>query len=122
MADYRQSLGDADEYTPEQQDLYLRSYSWVLNATMLDETARGADNVRAIEGAVFPPTLPVMSVLASSSIAGAPEWEPSHRASISNPSIQQVTILDGHHYLFHAHAPAIAELAERFLDDHVKAS
>ncbi|MFE3290505.1 alpha/beta fold hydrolase [Rhodococcus sp. NPDC059234] len=120
--DYRQSLGDADEYSREQQDLYLRSYAWVLNATMLDEAASEADNVRAVEGAVFPATMPVMSILASTSLEAEPEWEASHRAAISNPSIQQVVILDGHHYLFHAHAAAIAELAGRFLDDHVTAS
>ncbi|WP_231496610.1 alpha/beta fold hydrolase [Rhodococcus sp. UNC363MFTsu5.1] len=120
VADYRQSLGAAAEYTPNQQDLYLRAYSWVLNPTMLDEAAREAENVRAAEGAVFPPTLPALSILASSSLTADPEWESSHRAAISNPSIQQVMVMDGHHYLFHAHAAAIAAQTERFLDDHVK--
>ncbi|WP_245816460.1 alpha/beta fold hydrolase [Rhodococcus maanshanensis] len=122
VADYRESLGESADYTPDQQDLYLRAYSWVLNSTMLDEMAREAENVRAVEGAVFPPTLPALSILASSSLEVEPEWEPSHRAAISNPAIQQVTVMDGHHYLFHAHAAAIAAQTERFLDDHVKAS
>jgi hypothetical protein len=118
-ADYRESLGDADEYTPEQQELYLRAYSWVSNSTMLTETASEAENVRAIEGIVFPPTMPVMSFLASSSLTADPEWESSHDAAISNPSIQRVTVLDGHHYLFHAQASTIAEMTQMFLDDHV---
>ncbi|MGW9567876.1 alpha/beta fold hydrolase [Prescottella equi] len=67
VADYRESLGDAAEFTSEQQDLYLRAYSWVLNPTVLDEMARGAQNVQAAEGAVFPSTLPALSFLASSS-------------------------------------------------------
>ncbi|NMM92620.1 alpha/beta hydrolase [Rhodococcus sp. SRB_17] len=121
VADYRDSLGDAAQYTSEQQDLYLRAYSWVLNPTMLDEMARGAENVQAAEGAVFPPTLPALSILAASSLEVEPEWEPSHRAAISNPAIQQVTILDGHHYLFHANAEAIAEMTQQFLDEHVQA-
>ncbi|MET4611808.1 pimeloyl-ACP methyl ester carboxylesterase [Rhodococcus sp. PvR044] len=121
VADYRQSLGDTAEYTPDQQDRYLGAYSWVLNPTMLDEVAHEPENVRAIEGAVFPPTLPVLSILAASSLEAEPEWEPSHHATISNPAIQQVAILDGHHYLFHAQAATIAALTERFLDDHVKA-
>ncbi|MEV0853747.1 alpha/beta fold hydrolase [Nocardia fluminea] len=120
VADYRASLGDAAEYTLDQQDLYLRAYSWVLNPTVLDEMARGAENVRAAEGAVFPPTLPALSILAASSLEVEPEWEPSHRAAISNPAIQQVAIMDGHHYLFHAHAAAIAEMTKRFLDEHVE--
>jgi pimeloyl-ACP methyl ester carboxylesterase len=120
VADYRESLGDAAEYTPDQQDLYLRAYSWVLNPTVLDEVARGAENVRAAEGFVFPPTLPALSILAASSLELEPEWEHAHRAAISNPAIQQVTIMDGHHYLFHAQAAAIAEMTQRFLDEHVQ--
>ena len=120
VADYRESLGDADEYTPDQQDLYLRAYSWVLNPTVLDEMARGAENVQTAEGAVFPSTLPALSILAASSLEVEPEWESAHRASISNPAIQQVTVMDGHHYLFHAHAAAIAEMTQRFLDEHVQ--
>jgi len=119
VADYRESLGGAAEYTPEQQDLYLRAYSWVLNPTVLDEMARNAENVQAAEGFVFPPTLPALSILAASSLEVEPEWEPAHRAAISNPAIQQVTIMDGHHYLFHAHAAAIAEMTQQFLDEHV---
>ncbi|MFD4294552.1 alpha/beta fold hydrolase [Rhodococcus sp. NPDC058532] len=118
-ADYRASLGDASEYTEDQQELYLRAYSWILNPTVLDEMARGAENVRAAEGVVFPPTLPALSILADSSLEVEPEWEPAHRASISNPAIQQVTIMDGHHYLFHANASAVAELTEQFLDAHL---
>ncbi|RDI21066.1 pimeloyl-ACP methyl ester carboxylesterase [Rhodococcus sp. AG1013] len=120
VADYRESLGDADEYTPDQQDLYLRAYSWVLNPTVLDEMARGAENVQTAEGAVFPSTLPALSILAASSLEVEPEWESAHRASISNPAIQQVTVMGGHHYLFHAHAAAIAEMTQRFLDEHVQ--
>ena len=119
VADYRESLGDAAEFTSEQQDLYLRAYSWVLNPTVLDEMARGAQNVQAAEGAVFPPTLPALSFLASSSLEVEPEWESAHRAAISNPSIQRVAVMDGHHYLFHAHAAEIAESTQRFLDEHV---
>ncbi|CAM2991107.1 alpha/beta hydrolase [Prescottella defluvii] len=119
VADYRQSLGDAAEYTSDQQDLYLRAYSWVLNPTVLDEMARGAQNVQAAEGAVFPPNLPALSILAASSLEVEPEWEPSHRAAISNPEIQEVTVMEGHHYLFHAHAAAIAESTQQFLDEHV---
>ncbi|MFC9789800.1 alpha/beta fold hydrolase [Rhodococcus sp. NPDC127528] len=118
-ADYRESLGDAAEYTADQQDLYLRAYSWVLNPTVLDEMAREAENVQAAEGAVFPPTLPSLSILATTSLQVEPEWEPSHRAAISNPTIQQVTTMDGHHYLFHAHAAAIADTTQQFLDEHV---
>ncbi|TSD47082.1 alpha/beta hydrolase [Rhodococcus sp. KBS0724] len=118
-ADYRESLEDAGEYTPEQQELYLRSYSWVLNSTMLAETAHEAENVRGAEGATFPPTMPAMSILASSSLTADPEWESSHHAAITNPSIQQVEIMDGHHYLFHAHASEIAEMTQRFLDENV---
>jgi len=118
-ADYRESLGDADEYTPEQQKLYLRSYSWVLNPTMLGETAHEAENVRSIEGATFPPSMPAMSFLASSSLPVDPEWKSSHEAAISNPSLQQVTVLDGHHYLFRAHASTIAAATQKFLDEHV---
>ncbi|MCJ0903305.1 alpha/beta fold hydrolase [Rhodococcus sp. ARC_M6] len=121
VADYRESLGDAAQYTSDQQDLYLRAYSWVLNPTALDEIARGAENVRGAEGTVFPSTLPALSILAASSLAVEPEWEPSHRSAISNPAIQQVTIMDGHHYLFHAHAAAIAEMAQQFLDEYVPA-
>lgn len=120
VAGYRESLGDAGEYTPDQQDLYLRAYSWVLNPTVLDEMARGAENVRSAEGAVFPPTLPALSILAASSLGVEPEWESSHHAAISNPAIQQVTIMDGDHYLFHAHAEAIAETTQQFLDEHVQ--
>lgn len=120
VADYRDSLGDAAEYTPDQQDLYLRAYAWVLNPTVLDEMARGAENVRAAEGAMFPPTLPALSILVASSLEVEPEWEPSHRAAISNPAIQRITIMNGHHYLFHAHAGAIAEMTQRFLDEHVQ--
>ncbi|MCA1007101.1 alpha/beta hydrolase [Rhodococcus hoagii] len=120
VADYRESLGDAAEYTPEQQDLYLRAYSWVLNPTLLDEMAREAENVQAAEGAVFPPTLPALSFLAASTLEVEPEWEPAHHAAISNPAIQQVTIMDGHHYLFHAHAAEIAEMTQHFLDEHVQ--
>ncbi|WP_245709266.1 alpha/beta fold hydrolase [Rhodococcus tukisamuensis] len=120
VADYRESLGESAEYTPDQQDLYLRAYSWVLNPTVLDEMARGAENVRSAEGAVFPPTLPALSILAASSLEVEPEWEPSHHAAISNPAIQQVTIMDGHHYLFHAHAAAIADMTQQFLDEHVQ--
>ncbi|MFM1725342.1 alpha/beta hydrolase [Rhodococcus sp. PAM 2766] len=119
VADYRESLGDAAEFTTEQQDLYLQAYSWVLNPTVLDEMARGAQNVQAAEGAVFPPTLPALSFLAASSLEVEPEWESSHRAAISNPAIQQVTVMDGHHYLFHAHAAEIAESTQKFLDEHV---
>ncbi|MFC4603510.1 alpha/beta fold hydrolase [Rhodococcus kronopolitis] len=121
VADYRESLGQSADYTPDQQDLYLRAYSWVLNPTVLDEIARGAENVRAAEGAVFPPTLPALSILADSSLEVEAEWESSHHAAISNPAIQQVTIMDGHHYLFHAHAEAIAEKTQRFLDEQVPA-
>lgn len=121
VADYRESLGDVADYTQEQQDLYLRAYSWVLNPTVLDEMARAPENVRAAEGFVFPPTLPALSFLAASSLELEPEWEPSHRAAISNPAIQQVTVMDGHHYLFHAHAAEIAESTEQFLDEHVPA-
>lgn len=120
VAGYRESLGDAAEYTQDQQDLYLRAYSWVLNPTVLDEMARGAANVRAAEGAVFPPTLPALSILAASSLGVEPEWESSHHASISNPAIQQVTVMDGDHYLFHAQAEAIAEMTQQFLDEHVQ--
>lgn len=120
VADYRESLGGAAEYTPEQQDLYLRAYSWVLNPTVLDEMARGAENVRAAKGAVFPPALPALSILAASSLEAELEWEPAHRAAISNPAIQQITIMDGHHYLFHARAAEIAEMTQRFLDEHVQ--
>lgn len=119
VADYHDSLGQPSEYTQEQQDLYLRAYSWVLNLTMLDEAAREPENVRKIRGAQFPPDMPALSILASSSLDAAPEWESSHHASISNPSIQHVTILDGHHYLFHGHAAEIAERTQRFLDDFV---
>ncbi|WP_233365940.1 alpha/beta fold hydrolase [Rhodococcus globerulus] len=119
-ADYRESLGDAAEYTPEQQELYLRSYSWVLNSTMLAETAHEAENVRGVEGATLPPTMPAMSILASSSLTADPEWESSHRAAIANPSIQRVEILDGHHYLFHANASEIADMTQQFLDEHVQ--
>ncbi|MCZ4556268.1 alpha/beta hydrolase [Rhodococcus maanshanensis] len=120
VAGYRESLGASAEYTPEQQDLYLRAYSWVLNPTVLDEMARGAENVRAAEGAFFPPTLPAISFLAASSLEVEPEWESSHRAAISNPAIQQVTIMDGDHYLFHAQAGAIAEMTQQFLDAHAQ--
>ncbi|WP_424325828.1 alpha/beta fold hydrolase [Gordonia sp. (in: high G+C Gram-positive bacteria)] len=120
VADYQESLGDAAEYTKDQQDLYLRGYSWVLNPTMLDETAHEAENVREIKGAIFPASMPAMSILASSSLQADPEWESSHRAAISNSAIQQVTIMDGHHYLFHAHAAAIAEMTQQFLDEHVQ--
>ncbi|WP_241566131.1 alpha/beta fold hydrolase [Prescottella agglutinans] len=120
-ADYRDSLGDADEYTPEQQDLYLRSYSWVLNSTMLAESAHEAENVRAIEGARFPPTMPALSILASSSLTVDPEWESAHHAAVTDPSIQRVAVLDGHHYLFHARAAEIAEMTQQFLDEHVAA-
>ncbi|NMM92342.1 alpha/beta hydrolase [Rhodococcus sp. SRB_17] len=121
VADYRESLGNAVEYTPEQQELYLRAYSWVMNSTMLAEGAAEAENVRVIEGAMFPTATPALSILASSSLAADPEWESAHHSSISNPSIQQVTVLDGHHYLFHAQADAIAEMTQQFLDDHVQA-
>ncbi|MDH6279735.1 pimeloyl-ACP methyl ester carboxylesterase [Prescottella agglutinans] len=121
VADYRDSLGDAAEYTPDQQDLYLRAYSWVLNPTVLDEMAHEAENVRAAEGAVFPPTLPALSIVTTSSLEVEPELEPAHRAAISNPAIQQITIMDGHHYLFHAHAAAIAEMTQQYLDEHVQA-
>ncbi|MFD4182518.1 alpha/beta fold hydrolase [Rhodococcus sp. NPDC058514] len=120
VADYRESLGDTAEYSSDQQDLYLRAYSWVLNPTVLDEMARGAENVRAAEGAVFPSTLPALSILAASTLEVEPEWEPAHRAAISNPAIQQVSIMDGHHYLFHANAAAIAEMTQQFLDEHVQ--
>lgn len=115
VADYKDSLGRSGEYTTEQQDLYLRGYSWVLNPTMLDEAAHESENVRAIEGAQLPPDMPALSILASSSLDAEPEWESSHRAAISNPSIQQVTILDGHHYLFHEHAAEIVDLTQKFL-------
>ncbi|HET8993966.1 MAG TPA: alpha/beta hydrolase, partial [Rhodococcus sp. (in: high G+C Gram-positive bacteria)] len=120
VADYRDSLGDAGEYTTDQQDLYLRAYSWVLNPTMLDEMAHEAENVRTAEGAVFPPTLPTLSILTASSVEVEPEWEPVHRAAISNPAIQKVMVMDGHHYLFHAHAAAIAEMTRQFLDEHAR--
>ncbi len=93
VADYRESLGGAAEFTSEQQDLYLRAYSWVLNPTVLDEMARGAQNVQAAEGAVFPPTLrPCRSSPPPHSVE--PEWESAHRAAISNPSIQRVAVMD----------------------------
>lgn len=119
VADYNQSLGQSREYTQEQQDLYLRAYSWVLNPTMLDEAAREPDNVREIRGAQFPTDMPALSILASASLGADPEWESSHHASISNPSIQRVIILDGHHYLFHEHAAEIADRTESFLDKFV---
>ncbi|WP_258195576.1 alpha/beta fold hydrolase [Rhodococcus sp. OK519] len=119
VADYRESLGDAAEYTPEQQELYLRAYSWVLNPTVLDEMARNAENVRAAEGFMFPTTLPALSILAVSSLELEPEWESAHRAAISNPAIQQVAIMDSHHYLFHAHTAAIAESTQQFLEEQV---
>ncbi|MFG1781052.1 alpha/beta fold hydrolase [Rhodococcus oryzae] len=34
--------------------------------------------------------------------------------------IQQVTIMDGDHYLFHAQAEAIAAITQQFLDEHVQ--
>ncbi|WP_420040378.1 alpha/beta fold hydrolase [Gordonia sp. MP11Mi] len=118
-ADYRDSLGGAGEYTADQQDLYLRGYSWVLNSTVLDEMAYEAENVRAAKGALFPPTLPALSILATSSLEVEPDWESAHRAAISNPAIQRIAIIDGHHYLFHAHAAEIAELSQKFLNENV---
>ena len=120
-ADYRDSLGDANEYSPEQQEYYLRSYSWVLNSTMLAETAHEAENVRGVEGAALPPRTPALSILASSSLTADPEWESSHREAITNPSIQRVEIVDGHHYLFHAKASEIADMTQQFLNEHVPA-
>ncbi|MFD4366669.1 alpha/beta fold hydrolase [Rhodococcus sp. NPDC058521] len=122
VADYNDSLGESQEYTQEQQDLYLRGYAWVLNPTMLDEAAREPENLRAIKGAKFPATMPTLSILASSSLEVEPEWESAHHATVTNPDIQQVIVLDGHHYLFHDNAAEIAEQTQTFLDRHLPAA
>ncbi|MGC0363878.1 pimeloyl-ACP methyl ester carboxylesterase [Rhodococcus sp. 27YEA15] len=119
VADYRESLGDADEYTAEQQDLYIRANSWVLNSTVLREAAEESNNMRAVEHATFPPTMPALSILASTSLEVEPEWKEVHDAAVTNPAIQQVTVIEGHHYLFRAHASSMAESIQGFLDEHV---
>lgn len=124
---YSDSVSDLDKkYTDTAKYLICKN---VMNDTVINEVHSEYQNMLDIKGYQYPNNLPVLTVLAQSSIDSsrkllntedwpAPKDEVQfHEELFTNKNIQTIKVLNGDHYIFHNNTDNLSKLVKDFISN-----
>ena len=105
-----------DAFTPsEREDIRLMT-SWNFgNDALANETALMGHNAQQLQGISYADDLPVLTFLASDSLASIPGWRESHETQLKNVTQHELVELEGGHYLHWTQSEVMAETITEFL-------
>jgi len=112
-------ITESNGYTKKEIVDYIKFMNHLINDTTIDQLARLNDNIREVMGMEFPVSVPVLKLVASSTVKQVGEqYQIDHLQRLGGSS--QQTVIVGTHFIYHTAAAQIADVADAFLESRVR--